>query len=90
MSTEQKAAFVREKSCSPKPPGVNSPVERHYTAHEVATILHLSDDKVRRMFQNEPGVLVIGDQAIKHKRRYRTLRIPEFVLHRVIPRISNV
>jgi hypothetical protein len=40
------------------------------TVREVAGILNLSDDKVRRMFQDEPGVLVLGDEIPKSKRRY--------------------
>jgi hypothetical protein len=90
LSFEQKSAAMREKNGVPAASLVGLVTERHYAAREVARILSLSDDKVRRMFQDEPGVLVIGDQSTKHKRRYTTLRIPESVLRRVIRRMSNV
>ena len=35
--------------------------ERHYTVIKVAEMWHLSADKVREIFEHEPGVLVIGD-----------------------------
>jgi hypothetical protein len=43
----------------------------------------LSADSIRRLFDDEPGVLVIGDTNHQHKRRYRTLRIPRSVIERV-------
>lgn len=64
------------------------PVERHYAVDEVAEMWHLSPDKVRDLFENEPGVLVIGDPSARHKRRYRTLRIPQTVLNRVHTRLA--
>lgn len=54
--------------------------ERHYTVAEIAAMWNLSKDAVRRMFQNEPGVLVLGDRSSGRKRRYTTLRIPQSVL----------
>jgi hypothetical protein len=47
----------------------------------------LSTDSVRRLFENEPGVLVI-ERPSKNTRRYRTLRIPESVALRVHRRNS--
>jgi hypothetical protein len=64
---------------------------RHYTVGEVADLWRLSEDCVRRIFEREPGVLVLGDaKPTRYKRRYRTLRIPEFVLDRVHRRLSQV
>lgn len=58
--------------------------ERHYTVREIAKSWHLSRDTVTRLFQNEPGVLVLGDtNPRRRKRRYLTLRIPQSVLERV-------
>ena len=37
-----------------------APAERHYAVIEVAEMWNLSPDKVREIFQHEPGVLVIG------------------------------
>lgn len=59
------------------------PAERHYALIEVAEMWHLSPDKVREIFEHEPGVLVFGDRSPRHKRRYLTLRIPHTVLLRV-------
>lgn len=65
--------------------------ERHFDVAEIATIWNLSEDKVRRIFQNEPDVMVIEAEPQKHQsRRYRTLRVPESVLTRVHRRLSNV
>ena len=63
--------------------------ERHYAVAEIAELWNLSPDKVRELFQNEPGVLVIGERSPRHKRRYVTLRIPQTVLERVHHRLSS-
>jgi hypothetical protein len=64
-------------------------IERHYAVAEIAAKWNLSTDKVRELFQNEPGVLVIGERTPRHKRRYITLRIPQSVLERVHSRLSS-
>jgi len=64
------------------------PAERHCAVIEVAEMWNLSPDKVRELFEREPGVLVIGDPNPRHKRRYRTLRIPQSVITRVHTRLS--
>jgi hypothetical protein len=43
----------------------------------------LSEKTVRRMFENEEGVLQWGSPETRRKRGYITLRIPESVLLRV-------
>jgi hypothetical protein len=63
--------------------------ERHYAVVEIAQLWNLSTDKVRELFENEPGVLVIGERSPRHKRRYVTLRIPQTVLERVHSRLSS-
>ncbi|MGA2072569.1 MAG: hypothetical protein ABSH52_03620 [Terriglobia bacterium] len=63
--------------------------ERFYTVAEIGEAWKLSPDKVRRLFQDEPGVLVLENRGIVSRRRYRTLRIPECVLERVTRRLSN-
>ncbi len=62
--------------------------ERHYAVAEIAALWNLSTDKVRELFEQEPGVLVIGDRNPRGKRRYRTLRIPKTVVDRVYTRLS--
>jgi hypothetical protein len=63
--------------------------ERHYAVTEIAEMWNLSPDKVRELFENEPGVLVLGDRSPRHKRRYVTLRIPRSVVERVHHRLSS-
>ena len=65
------------------------PAERHYAVAEIAEMWNLSADKVRELFENEPGVLVIGERSPRHKRLYVTLRIPQTVLERVHSRLSS-
>jgi len=63
---------------------------RHYSVPEVASLWKLSDDAVRKIFAKEPGVLVLTNEGGKYKkRRYTTLRIPEFVLERVHRRLTR-
>jgi hypothetical protein len=65
--------------------------QRHWTVAQVAEMWNLSKDAVRRMFQNEPGVLVLGDTSPRRRKRlYKTLRIPESVVERVHQRHSLV
>ena len=64
-------------------------IERHYAVTEIAEMWSLSTDKVRALFENEPGVLVIGERSPRYKRRYVTLRIPQTVLERVHSRLSS-
>ncbi len=64
--------------------------ERHYTVAEIAEILKLSRDVIRKLFEREPGVLVIGSDRTRSKRGYHTLRIPESVAERAHRRMCNV
>lgn len=68
--------------------GTSIHIERHYAVAEIAEMWNLSADKVRELFESEPGVLVIGERRPRHKRRYVTLRIPQSVLERVHCRLS--
>ncbi len=57
---------------------------RHFTASELAEIWQLDESTIRRMFQDESGVLKIGKFHRRDgKRDYVTLRIPEEVALRV-------
>jgi hypothetical protein len=68
--------------------GLSTAFERHYSANEIAKLWKLSVDSVRRIFEREPGVLLVGDSNPRGKRRYRTLRIPESVVEQVHRRRS--
>ncbi len=55
-------------------------LERHFTVREISETWHVSDDTVRRLFRDEPGVLAIGSEESRFKRGYLTLLIPESVV----------
>lgn len=58
-------------------------LERHYSVGEIAELWGLSERTIRRMFENEEGVLQWGSPETRRKRGYITLRIPESVMLRV-------
>ncbi len=91
---ELKQTWKRERSASVEPPSNNAPgrfTERHYTLSEIAAMWNLSHDFVRRLFQNEPGVLIMGRKEVtSNRRRYATYRIPESVVERVHRRMSKI
>jgi hypothetical protein len=60
-----------------------TPLERHFTPKEIAEIWRIDENTVRRIFQDEPGVLRLGNLSKRGKRAYVTLRIPAAVLERV-------
>jgi len=62
--------------------------EKHFTPQELAATWGLSVDTIRELFTKEPGVLVINRPETKHKRRYRTFRVPESVAARVHNRLT--
>ena len=66
--------------------------ERHFSPKELAERWRLSECKVRRMFETEPGVLRIGEPSRrvgrKLKRSYYTMRIPETAALRVHRRLT--
>lgn len=70
-----------------------STLERHFSPKDLTEAWGLSVTKVRRLFQNEPGVLLIGEPSRrlgkKLKRRYFTMRIPESVATRVYERMRK-
>ena len=59
------------------------------TVAEVAERLKVKTDTVRRLFMNEPGIVVIAFPR-KGRRLYRTLRIPVSVYQRVVTRMTHV
>jgi len=62
--------------------------ESYFTPAEIAKLWRLSVDTVRRLFEHEPGVFIYEKLSSNHKRRYRTIRIPNSVLVRVQKRRS--
>jgi hypothetical protein len=72
----------QEAACSPI-------FERHFSPEDLAGLWGLSGDTIRRLFETEPGVLVIERGTKTKARRYRTMRIPESVASRVHRRLTN-
>jgi predicted transcriptional regulator len=63
--------------------------EQFKTVAEVAEMLGVSKDTVRRLFAQEPGVIDLGRrEATLGKRRYRVLRISSAVVARFLERRS--
>ena len=66
-------------------------IEKCYTVDWVAELLALSRDSVIRIFEVEPGTLIVQTpKGSRGRRGYRTLRIPASVLERVVRRMSIV
>jgi hypothetical protein len=63
--------------------------ERHYGPDQIAEELGLSEDSVRRMFENEDGVLIWENPERSSTRRRRTMKIPQSVYERVYQRLST-
>jgi hypothetical protein len=62
--------------------------ERHFTPQELAELWGVSVQTIREIFQREEGVLKIGRDGTRNRRRYKTVRIPEPVVERVHTRLS--
>jgi hypothetical protein len=64
--------------------GSVSPFGKVYTPRDLAELWKLHENSIRRLFQDAPGVFVMGDSNPRGRRRgYTTLRIPEDVALRV-------
>ncbi len=59
--------------------------ERHFTISQLAQMWNLSEELVRQLVRDEPGVTEWVRQA-PGKRRYRVLRIPQSVADRLYRR----
>jgi hypothetical protein len=86
-ASRRAANFIRDREA--RNPVTIAAEEHFLTLSDVATRLKVNEDTVRRLFINEPGVVIICFPR-KGKRVYRTLRIPEHVFHRVLTRLTRV
>jgi len=59
-----------------------------YTVAEIAAMTGFSRQTVTRLFEKEPGVLVVKRPETLRKRSYRSIRIPRAVYERVVRRLS--
>lgn len=58
--------------------------ERHFTTRDLAELWKFDETTIRRIFQDQPGVLKVGRSNRRDgKRDYVTLRIPESVALRI-------
>jgi len=90
ISLADKQRWMRERRAPAEPlPAEDRFGERHYSVAQIAELWGLSRDAVRRLFEHEPGVLVLGSKQGGTKRRYATLRVPESVLRRMHRRRTN-
>ena len=56
--------------------------ETHYSVQQVAEMWGLSENSIRTLFENEPGVFKIERPGTMRKQKRTTLRIPESVVWR--------
>ena len=71
----------------PKPVPDHPITEIHFTPLQLGNAWGLSDDTIREIFKDEPGVLCIGTNGSRRRRKYITMRIPESVAVRVHTRL---
>jgi hypothetical protein len=81
-----KARAKRESSRESSQPAAKA---AFYSPAELAKVWGLSVDSIRKMFEQEPGVLKLGDESKKRRRKYVTLRIPADVAARVQKRLGS-
>jgi hypothetical protein len=60
-----------------------------FTVKQISQMWQLSTDTVQRLFQDEPGVIALGNKNPRGKRKRITLRIPRAVMERVKKTRSN-
>ncbi|GGG71858.1 hypothetical protein GCM10011585_12650 [Edaphobacter dinghuensis] len=86
--TELKQISVRR--CDPVPKTTAWTDPRVYTVDEVAKMTGFHRNTVTKLFENEPGVIILERPTTMNKQRYRTIRIPHFVYERVVLRKLSV
>jgi predicted transcriptional regulator len=59
-----------------------------YTVGEVASLMGFSRQTITRLFEHEPGVLIVKRPEKMHKRSHRSIRIPHAVYQRVVNRMT--
>ena len=69
--------------------GAATALERHHRPDEIAEMWGLIVKVIRQIFAAEPGVLKVDCPERRNKRGYRTMRIPESVVVRVLKRLTG-
>lgn len=70
-------------------PFVDDGKRSDFTVAQIASMWQLSTDTVQRLFQDERGVVTLGNKNARGKRKRITLRIPREVMQRVKKRRAN-
>jgi len=68
---------------------VDDGTQSEFTVAQIASMWQLSTDTIQRLFEDEPGVITLGDKNPRGKRKRVTLRIPRAVMERVKKLRSN-
>lgn len=93
QTLDEKQAWMRERNAPAEPVATSAPggaFERHYLPREIAELWGFDESTVRRLFQDEPGVLRIGKQENTNGRRgYVSIRIPASVAERMYRELSR-
>jgi hypothetical protein len=63
--------------------------ESHYSVKQAAEFWGLSEDAIRQIFRDVPGVIKLDRPATRTKRGYMSLRIPQSVLDGVHEQLSH-
>jgi AraC-like DNA-binding protein len=63
--------------------------ERHYSVAEISAMWGYSEQTIRRLFSDEPGVLRIGSPETRFKRKRFQLSIPESVVTQMHQRLCS-
>ena len=59
--------------------GAGSVFGKVFTPKELSELWQLSENSIRRLFQDRDGVFALGDSNPRGRRGYCTLRIPEAI-----------
>jgi len=65
-------------------------MERHFTVAELSKRWFFSENTIRRLFSEEPGVVRIARPQTRSKRGYTSIRIPERIAERVHRRLQGL
>ena len=60
-----------------------------HTLTEVAALTGFSRRTIARLFEREPGVIVLERPSTMNKRRYRSVRVPIAVYEQVLRRLTQ-
>jgi hypothetical protein len=64
-------------------------VERHFKPQELGELWNLDANTIRRMFENEDGVMIFGSEERRSCRRYKSMRIPQSIAAKVHRRLHE-